>query len=228
MAIDLSRFRHTSAERKPVATARRRLRKRYPGYTPLATWRGPLKPILRPGLDIVFVGFNPGLESARRGHHYAHHSNKFYKFAFWSKLTPVLCRPEQDVQFPELFNFGFTDFVPRATRSIADLEPAELRAAAQDLEARVAEVSPRIVCLVGKLIWVTLARASKWNQSAFAYGLDAAHRLGESALCVVPSPSGLNTLSTAEQLAAWEAVSACYRRLCAPADPAQEVAAGED
>jgi len=34
-----------------------------------------LPDLLRPGLDLVFVGINPGETSARRGHYYANPGN---------------------------------------------------------------------------------------------------------------------------------------------------------
>jgi len=42
---------------------------------------------LRPGLDVVFVGFNPGERSARVGHYYAGRGNQFWNFLFESGLV---------------------------------------------------------------------------------------------------------------------------------------------
>ena len=38
----------------------------------------PLPDYLAPGLKVVFVGFNPGETSARRGHYYAYPGNRFW------------------------------------------------------------------------------------------------------------------------------------------------------
>ncbi|MEI6665601.1 MAG: uracil-DNA glycosylase family protein, partial [Chloroflexota bacterium] len=46
-----------------------------------------LPDLLRPGLDLVFVGINPGEESARRGHYYAHPGNAFWPALSASGLT---------------------------------------------------------------------------------------------------------------------------------------------
>ena len=37
------------------------------------------QPILRPGLDVVFVGFNPSLPAWRTGRYYANPGNRFYR-----------------------------------------------------------------------------------------------------------------------------------------------------
>lgn len=210
---DLSRFKFESQDRTKSNSQKVRkgtrtstIRTRYPGYAKTNSWLGPLPPILRTGLSIVFVGFNPGLKSAIDGHHYAHHSNKFYKFLHWSHLTAVLFKPEQDVDFPELFNYGFTDLVPRATRSIKELSQEELEEAVYDLSARIKKYNPLIVCFVGKTIWMTFAKCLKWDKKKFEYGHDEIHRIGESHICVVPSSSGLNTLNSDDQLKAWKKV----------------------
>lgn len=211
MGLDLSKYKFVKGGKaaKIDAVKTRKEKPKFKGYTELTSWKGPLKPILREGLDIVFVGSNPGLESARTKHHYAHHSNKFYKLLFWSNLTPCLCRPEQDTEFPALFNYGFTDLVHRATRSTTDLSKEEMQLAVHDLISRLTEVNPKIVCLVGKIIWTNIATALQWDKKKFEFGIDKAHKLGDSALCVVPSTSGLNTISTSDQLEAWTSVYEC-------------------
>lgn len=45
-----------------------------------------LEPSLNQELVVVFVGFNPGLESSRLQHHYAHHTNLFWKLFNESRL----------------------------------------------------------------------------------------------------------------------------------------------
>lgn len=52
-------------------------------------------------LQIVFIGFNPGLTSARTGHHYASPTNRFWKLLFESGLTPVQYQPGEDYKLLE-------------------------------------------------------------------------------------------------------------------------------
>ena len=73
-----------------------------------------LPDLLRPGLDLVFVGMNPGERSARLRHYYAHPGN-----AFWPALSasPLAARssnetaltPEDDRALPARLGIGFTD-----------------------------------------------------------------------------------------------------------------------
>ena len=43
---------------------------------------------LRPGLDVVFVGINPGLSSAAAGHHYAGRTNHFWPLLYEAGFVP--------------------------------------------------------------------------------------------------------------------------------------------
>jgi mismatch-specific thymine-DNA glycosylase len=47
-----------------------------------------LRDRIRPGLQILFVGINPGVRSATTGHHFAGFSNRFWKLLFESGLVP--------------------------------------------------------------------------------------------------------------------------------------------
>ena len=61
-----------------------------------------LKDHLQPGLDIVFIGFNPGIRSGETGHHYAGHSNRFWKIIHESGLTPRKYLAEEDASLLDL------------------------------------------------------------------------------------------------------------------------------
>ena len=45
---------------------------------------------LQPELDIIFVGFNPGLRSGALGRHYAGINNQFYNLLYLSSLSKLL------------------------------------------------------------------------------------------------------------------------------------------
>ena len=55
---------------------------------PAATSLRPLPDELRPGLDLVFVGINPGIASATRGHHYAGPGNHFWPLLYEAGFVP--------------------------------------------------------------------------------------------------------------------------------------------
>lgn len=103
---------------------------------------------LRPGLDIVFVGLNPGLYSAQIGRYFAHRQNRFWPALAASGLVPEMVSPENDVRLPD-WGIGLTDVVKRPTSGIHELSPAEFRRGAKALEEKIAYYKPRIVCFVG-------------------------------------------------------------------------------
>ena len=43
----------------------------------------------RPPVHVLFVGINPGVRSAKTGHHFAGYSNRFWKLLSDSRLAPV-------------------------------------------------------------------------------------------------------------------------------------------
>jgi TDG/mug DNA glycosylase family protein len=52
--------------------------------------------LLRPGLKLVFCGYNPSLASGRSGHHYAHPGNRFRRVIHASGITTSQYEPEED------------------------------------------------------------------------------------------------------------------------------------
>ncbi|MGE0682753.1 MAG: mismatch-specific DNA-glycosylase [Candidatus Binatia bacterium] len=119
--------------------------KRKPG----ALWTGKTLPdYLRPGLDIVFVGLNPGLYSTEVGHYFAHKQNRFWPALSASGLVPELLGPESDARLPD-WGIGLTDIVKRPTHGIHELTPSEFRRGARELEEKIAYYKPCVVCFVG-------------------------------------------------------------------------------
>lgn len=112
-------------------------------------WQGATLPdYLREGLDIVFVGLNPGLYSVQVGHYFAHHQNRFWPALSASGLVPEPVGPEDDVRLLQ-WGIGLTDVVKRPTRGIHELTPAEFRRGANALRDKMVRYAPRIVCFVG-------------------------------------------------------------------------------
>src|SRR6266508_4396248 len=80
----------------------------------IAKHQSPWQDILWPGLDVVFVGYNPSLPAWRTGHFYANPGNRFYPLLYQSWLTPRLLMPAEDRTLPS-YAIGLTDLVPLAT-----------------------------------------------------------------------------------------------------------------
>ncbi len=107
---------------------------------------------LVPGLNLVFVGANPGITSAERGHYYAHPQNGFWKLLNASGLVPEPLGPDDDARVND-FGIGLTDLVERPTSGINDLSQRERRAGAPVLLEKLEACQPRVVCFNGKEVY---------------------------------------------------------------------------
>ena len=162
----------------------------------------PLRDRIKPGVRVLFVGINPGVRSALTGHHFAGFSNRFWKLLFEAKLVPEPITFTDDDRLPE-WGYGITNIVPRPTPGIDTLEPAEYVAGRLKLRAKIRRYEPAVVALVG----VTVYRAMfPERKGAVSLGLQE-ERIGESAMFVLPNPSGRNANFTyAEMRAAFRAL----------------------
>ncbi len=106
---------------------------------------------LRPGLDVVFVGANPGLVSAEKGHYYARKGNMFWPLLHESGLVSKALTFADDSCVNQ-FGIGLTDLVQRATAGVSDLSRAEMAKGAQRLREKLLRYRPRVVCFNGKAI----------------------------------------------------------------------------
>jgi TDG/mug DNA glycosylase family protein len=138
-----------------------------------------------PGLDVIFCGINPGLESARRGHNFARPGNRFWKALHGAGFTPRLLAPEEDGLLPQ-FGIGMTNVVDRASRGAADLSDDELRVGARQLERLVREYQPGVLAIVGLGAYRT-----GFERPKAALGLQP-DEVGGRPVWVLPNPSGLN------------------------------------
>jgi len=105
-----------------------------------------LPDLLQPGLELVFVGINPGEESARIGHYYGHPGNGFWPALSASGLVPAAVGHEDDRRLPGCWGIGFTDVVKRVLTDSTRVRDAELREARPAFERRIAYAAPRAVC----------------------------------------------------------------------------------
>jgi TDG/mug DNA glycosylase family protein len=144
-----------------------------------------LVPIVGPGLDVLFVGINPGLRSAEVGHNFARPGNRFYPALHAAGFTPRLLAPEEDVDLPA-YGVGIANIASRPTRDAAQLSREELRAGAAELETLVADVQPRLVAILG----LTAYRAAFGRPKA-TMGLQD-ETIGGRPVWILPNPSGLN------------------------------------
>jgi len=149
---------------------------------------------LKPGLKVVFVGFNPGERSARIGHYYAGRGNQFWNFLYESGLTTRRLAPEDDSQVLD-FGIGLTDVVKRWSRSSSELRGYDYRDGSAVLAKKLEWARPRAIAFNGKGIYERLAGTK------VALGLTG-ERIAAARVFVLPSTSGRNgSLTRIEKLA---------------------------
>jgi TDG/mug DNA glycosylase family protein len=169
----------------------------------------PLRDRIRPGVRVLFVGINPGVRSSLTGHHFAGFSNRFWKLLYESNLIPEPITFHDDDRLPE-WGYGITNIVPRPTPGIDALEPDEYVAGRARLRAKVRRFAPAVVAMVGLTVFRAMFPERK---GAVALGRQP-ETLGESAVFVLPNPSGRNAnYSYAEMLAAFRSLQRYVRRI---------------
>lgn len=159
-----------------------------------------LPDILTPELRVLFCGINPGLYSARVGHHFARPGNRFWPTLYAAGFTTRLLIPAQEHELLT-YGYGLTNLVARATAAAAELSTAELIAGGQRLLAKVQQYQPQIVAILG----VSAYRAA-FSRPHAGIGRQP-EVLGSATLWVLPSPSRLNAHYTPTTLAQ------CFRKL---------------
>jgi TDG/mug DNA glycosylase family protein len=138
---------------------------------------------LRPGLNLVIVGINPGLRSGATGHHYAYPGNHFWRLLYESGLLPEPLTYAEDHRVLE-YGIGLTNLVDRTSREASELTRAELQAGVAGLREKLMFYRPAIVCFNGMGIFLAFSGRKK-----ISLGLQE-ERLDGMLLYVVPSSSG--------------------------------------
>jgi double-stranded uracil-DNA glycosylase len=171
--VGRNRAAATTAPRRPTASE-------------LLAARGKRVPdVIAPGLDVLFVGINPGLYTAAVGHHFARPGNRFWPALHRAGFTERVLTPHEERRLLEV-GCGITNVVNRATVGASELTPAELQRGARQLANKVKHYRPRVVALLGMTTYRVAferLRAPLGHQRETLAGAD---------LWVLPNPSGLN------------------------------------
>ena len=139
---------------------------------------------LAPGLNIVFVGLNPGRYSVEAGHYFARPQNRFWSALSASGLVTHSVSPEDDASLLKQ-GIGFTDLVKRPTRGIDELSRDEYKAGAEILRRKLMRFQPKVACFVG------LTGYKICFDPHAIIGLQT-EQLGRTDLFVIPSTSPRN------------------------------------
>ena len=141
--------------------------------------------VLRPGLDILFVGINPGLYTAAIGHHFGRPGNRFWPALSASGLLRAPLTAWESERLLES-NIGITNVVRRATASADELAKGELVRGARVLTAKILRAKPRIAAFLGLGLY-----RDAFDRPRAGLGPQE-ERIGRTSLWVFPNPSGLN------------------------------------
>ncbi|KAG7743176.1 hypothetical protein KL932_001917 [Ogataea haglerorum] len=170
-----------------------------------------LNPSLRPGLAVVFIGYNPSIRSSSLQHHYAHPTNLFWKLFNESGILSTVthgahshpCSAKDDWDLLQ-YGIGFTDLVLRPTQNAGQLTKTEMAHNVPRLCAELRTNQPAVACFVGKGIWEQVCKTlgNKDALKNFSWGRQQLELEG-CTIFVIPSTSGLVTISYKEKLGRW-------------------------
>ena len=159
---------------------------------------------LRPGLRLVFIGYNPAVYSAEAGHYYARRANVFWQQLNESGLLAHPAGPEDDASLMDDAGIGFVDLCPRPTVRADELTADEIAAGARRLLGQLEANQPEYAVFSGRGIYVHFARRALGLPRAALQGrADGVQpeRIGRTIPYVVPSSSGLASRWRRERLA---------------------------
>lgn len=168
------------------------------------------------GLDLVFVGINPGTYSVARGHYFARSTNRFWPAFSRSRLSRPIRRalgvdglgPEHDARLLE-FGIGFTDVVKRPTANASGLTPRDYATWAPTLVRRLRRYRPRAACFHGLTAYRPFAAIAFGPAETPPLLGEQPARIGATRIFVVPNPSPANAHFTVADQTVW------YDRLAA-------------
>lgn len=141
--------------------------------------------VIVPGLEVLFCGINPGLYTAAVGHHFARPGNRFWPAVYEAGFTDRLLSPFEERELLK-HGCGITNLVDRATAGADELSTEELVEGARRLEVKVQRYRPRFVVVLG-----VGAYRSAFGRPKAVLGRRN-ETLHNSAIWVLPNPSGLN------------------------------------
>jgi double-stranded uracil-DNA glycosylase len=153
-----------------------------------------VRDVIAPGLRVLFCGINPGLYTAAVGHHFARPGNRFWPALHAAGLTERLVSPFDERELLQS-GYGITNVVMRATATAAQLSREELRAGGKRLAAKVVRYKPAFLAVLG-----LGAYRAAWDRPKAVIGRQE-EPIGETAVWVLPNPSGLNAHYQANDLA---------------------------
>ncbi|MHB8585151.1 MAG: mismatch-specific DNA-glycosylase [Thermoplasmatota archaeon] len=109
----------------------------------------PVPDILPSPLDVLFVGINPGIQTARTRLHFANPRNRFWRSLAGSGLYPSGA-PPGDLRVLAARGIGITNIVRRATPGSSDITPADVEHGRVTFVETIRRARPTWIAFVGK------------------------------------------------------------------------------
>jgi double-stranded uracil-DNA glycosylase len=164
---------------------------------------------LRRGLDVVFVGINPGTYSVARGHYFARTTSRFWPGFSASKISRQMRNalgmerlgPEHDSLMTK-FGFGFTDVVKKPSGNAAELDLADFAEWGPVLLKKLKAYKPRVACFHGLTAYRPFLKLVLNSDIKPILGAQA-QVIGSTRIFVVPNPSPANAHFTVKDQAEW-------------------------
>jgi TDG/mug DNA glycosylase family protein len=165
---------------------------------------------LRLGLDLIFIGINPGLYSVRHGHYFARPTSRFWPAFSRSRLSERMRRelrvdtllPEHDSDLPR-FGIGLTDVVKRPSGNAAELSRSDFAQWVPVLLEKLHRYTPRVACFHGLTAYRPFCLAAFKPSRIPAVLGEQPESIGSTRLFVVPNPSPANAHFTLAEQTSW-------------------------
>jgi len=162
------------------------------------------------GLDLVFIGINPGLYSVSRGHYFARTNSRFWPAFSASKLSRDIrhslgictLKPEHDHVLPT-FGVGLTDVIKRPSANAAELSPEEFQEWSPLLLEKLQMYRPLVACFHGLSGFRPFLKYGLMCPDRKPALGPQPERVGTVRLYVVPNPSPANAHFTLTDQIAW-------------------------
>jgi double-stranded uracil-DNA glycosylase len=139
--------------------------------------------ILSENTSVLFCGINPGITSGLTGHHFARPGNRFWRALALGGLVDKVLDPADERELLR-YGIGITNLVSRVTATAKEVSTAELKEGAELLREKVAQVGPAVLAVLGLGAW----RSAVDNRARLGRQPEP---FGETAVFVLPNPSGL-------------------------------------
>jgi TDG/mug DNA glycosylase family protein len=164
---------------------------------------------LRPNLDLVFIGINPGSYSVQRGHYFARTTSRFWPAFSASKLSQPMRQaldlntllPIHDEMLPR-FGIGLTDVVKRPSGNAAELTSADFQRWAPLLLEKLRRYRPQVVGFHGLTAYRPFLQIALKSDYQPSLGPQP-QAIGRTRIYVVPNPSPANAHFTLDDQTEW-------------------------